>query len=246
MIRTINRPIRKEERFVSLVMWHDLPEDAQDTVMRKYDHYDVCEWHMQNVYEDLQFSADWFERQTGQKVKLESVHGPGTEMYFPCELDCSEYWSMGPEKVPYIDGRSMGCYELDIADAWNSHVSTINSLAELAEEAEEWDEDRRERLWFELERRQDAYLDAINDATADVASTLNRLQNSEEEYTWTKEFFEYMVIDCDDSEHWFTEDGENEYTRDPSGVVNVCEPCNYIEEIADENGRLVILEEFTA
>ena len=250
MLRTINRPITKAERFVKLYLYCDLSEEAKDTVFKKEDHYDLAEFHMQMVYEELACSAQRFEDKTGFGLKLESMHGPGTEKYVPDygpygAKDEYLYWSEGPiDREPITD--YCNCYDFDVMEAWNAYIPRINSAAAIARAIEEEDDDYREAHIIELIDAQTEYMDALKEALEAVCKALNDAEEAEEQYTWTREFFEYERFEIDDSEHWFTADGNTEYVRDSQGIMNVYAPGNYIEEVTEEGGSLVILEEYDA
>ena len=94
------KPItEKAEAIRYLHMYYDLSEDVRADIFNRVswdEMSDDREWHMQTCWEDAHGAADWFERQTGHALKVETVHGPGTEQFFPGDFD---YWCNGPEEV---------------------------------------------------------------------------------------------------------------------------------------------------
>lgn len=231
----LDKPITMPEVCHTLHMWYDLDSDARERVFRSFGtDWDEANWHMQQVWEDLWFSVDWFMKESNARVVCESVHGPGTERFFPAS-DSSILTGWGVYRQFETLPNDWGiCYQADIMDAWNKHVPTMDYLYNHLTDCIELEYNdahtanaTRPASWYEAR-----YEETLENALNDVCDALNKVISSEEEYTWTIEFFEERFIDCSDDEMWFTSDGENVYRRDPSGLYNVdtCEEVDIIYE----------------
>lgn len=236
--------ISKPEKVRYLHLYYDLSEDVRADMFARVS-WDEMEgerlWHMENTWEELAGAAQWFNDRTGYSVRLETVHGPGTERYFPVRVDYSDYYANGPEELAPIPENAWGmCYEYDVLIAWNKHVTTINQAARVAQAWEDADDDTREKHWYELQDAQQTYIDAINDGIQEVCDTLNADEDAENDYTFTREFWEERTIDCADYEMWFTSDGKHAYMRDSDTLTNV-DTCEDVDIIFENNKPHVIV-----
>lgn len=153
---------------------------------------------------------------TGNVITCESVHGPGTERFFPGSMlsiftgwgtlkefgkvDASEAWR-------HCDDESL---VLQCADAWNKHAGRLHYLYDKLDSLElaEMDDLNGSKFmpamnyaWYE-----NAYQTELDNAAQDVCDVLNAYLDASETYAYSVEAFNESIWECDD-EQWFTTDG---------------------------------------
>lgn len=222
----------EDTQLVELYHYFDLSEEAKDSAFRAYGFDDVAaDYYMQGEYDDIFESLKDFERETGATLKFESVHGPGTERFFPGDDSCYTGYGIPREFETFDHERMWSDYVFK--DAWNRHVPALRYLFTRL-----YDESGVCRYsWYEQ-----AYENAIRGALESVCDALNKTISQDEAYTWTREFFEDEVFERDtDTEWYFTESGEW-YARDEgNGIVSddTFEELNVLFRGNDHKGRHV-------
>lgn len=248
-----SKPIERAEVIRYLHMYFDLSEDVKANMFANVswdEMEDSRQWHMESVYEELSDTREFFERETGFSLKLESVHGPGTERYFPDygrwnEREETLYYSDGPETREAIpESHATMAYEFDVVSAWNKGIKRVNAAAEVAQELEELDKEEQQARCVELLIAQTEYMDALEDTLNDVCHALNAIEDAELEYTFTREFWEYEMLENADYEAWFTADGSHMYMRNGDTLTNVdtCEELDTIYEC--RSPRVIVAREY--
>ena len=221
-------PITCEERYLTLHLYYDLTEEAKERAFCLYDETTDADWHMQGVYEELALTHEWIEKQAGINISLCSMHGPGTERYVPSrDNDVFNGWGALREFSPLPENTWSDCYQLDALEAWNKHAGKLRYLYGKLESLELWELGDLNGARFMPAMPYDWYLStyekALYEAIDAVCDALNKIEDAEREYTYTREFFEYEYLDTSDSEHWYTADGARELVRDST-------QCEFVDE----------------
>lgn len=168
---------------------------------------------------------------TGNVITCESVHGPGTERFFPGsmlsiftgwgtlkefgKIDTSEAWR-------HCDDEWL---VLQCADAWNRHADAFAYLYRRL--------NRDSTTNAQAERYWSAYQTELDNAAQDVCNVLNDYLDTSESYSYSVEAFNESLWACDD-EQWFTTDGNLYALRGASYfyAVDTCEDLEPVQEFS--------------
>lgn len=247
--RAMERPITEmRETLRILYLYYDLDETAKENAFSRYDNDSDATFYLDGVYDELfNSSIPWFENQVGNVFEYDGR----TDTFHP-KSNVSIYSGSGfPIDWSITVANWCICYDADMMDAWNKHVSRMAYLYQRVNalwENEYVPFDEQVTFAHGLNWYEEKYQEELENAIQDVCTTLNKLTDAEIRWTFTREFYETEFLDCDDSEHWFTSDGTREYIRDSTistgDMENVYERSNYVEIIYENRNpyRLFIRE----
>lgn len=199
------------QQLVYLYHYYDLSEDAREHAFRVYGiDWDAANFYLQTEYEDVFESVKQFESMTGASLKFESVHGPGTEEFFPGDVSCYTGYGI-PREFDTFENVCMWSDYL-IIDAWNKYVPAMRYLFRRL-----YDESGMcSYSWYE-----EQYESLIERALQSVCDSLNKAMQASEEYTLTREFFEDELFERDTDTEWFFTESGDWYARDEgNGIVS--------------------------
>lgn len=228
-----------------LVLMSELSDAARDTARWEWvfnsgepSHY------MELAWEDMGNAYDFINDSIGKIVAIESVHGPGSERFFPVS-SVSIYNSWGAlqefggvntsEVWRHCNDEALG---INCANAWNRHVGRLHYLYNKLENLELWELGdlncgsrflpAMSSAWYE-----NAYQTEIDSAIQDVCDVLNNYLDLSEDYSTSEGAFDEYVWECDD-ELWFTTDGKLYAVRGGSYFysVDTCEDLEVTDELS--------------